>query len=580
MAKKKEEELKTPKKAASADKKPAQKAAKPEKAAEKQPKEAAKAPAIAKTRAIVKTPEIVKTPAIREESAKSKTPPKPAAKTNLKLPQTKTPMRILFAASECVPFAKTGGLADVVGALPKYLKAMGHDVRVVTPRYYGVDRNALKKHEAPLGVPMGIIGELWCGIYEGVLPGSDVPIYFVDYELYFGRESLYNEINGAGFMDNDNRFVFLSRAAMQLCKYLNFRPHILHTHDWHTSAANLFLTTIEAASEHFKGCASVLTIHNMQYQGNFYNGLMNVLAIGWEHFNFREIEMEDQVNLLKGGITHATMLSTVSPKYSQELMTEEFGYGLEATMRTRSRDLWGILNGVDLADWNPKTDKFLPKNFDAADLSGKKACKIALQKEMGLPVRDVPVIAIVSRLVSQKGIDVVAEAIHDILSLDLQFVLLGSGDPWTHFYFGDIAYFYPERFACKIGYDNALSHRIEAGADLFLMPSRFEPCGLNQMYSQLYGTLPIVHGVGGLDDSVQNYNEATGDGTGFKFYGLTAKNLFNTIGWAVSTWYNRRADFERMQKRAMSLDYGWEKAAYTYELLYLEALRRAGKFPF
>ncbi|MDR2033592.1 MAG: glycogen synthase GlgA [Helicobacteraceae bacterium] len=484
---------------------------------------------------------------------------------------------ILFVASECYPFSKTGGLADVVGALPKFLKKLGHNVIVVTPRYYAIDRSKLKKLPAPLGVPMGIIGELWCGIYEGVLPNSDVPVYFIDYELFFGRETLYNDADGIGFMDNDNRFVFLSRAAMQLCKAIDFRPRILHTHDWHTSAANLFLTTIYANDEYFKRCASILTIHNMQYQGEFYGGLMNVLDVGWEHFNFREVEMNDKVNLLKAGITHATMISAVSPKYSQEILTPEFGYKLEDTLKTRANDLWGILNGVDTDEWNPETDKFLPFNYDADRLDNKLKIKRALQAEVGLPKRDVPLIAIVGRLVKQKGIDVVAEAIHRLLDMDIQIVLLGNGEVWTHFYFGDIMSLYPKKFACIIGFDSALSHRIEAGADLFLMPSRFEPCGLNQMYSQLYGTLPIVHGVGGLEDSVQNYDERTSEGTGFKFYGLNAKNLVNTVGWAVYTWYNQKERFKAMQKRAMRLDYSWERSAKTYEALYFEALKRAQK---
>ena len=487
-------------------------------------------------------------------------------------------LKILFTASECHPFAKTGGLADVVGTLPKYLRALGHDVRVVMPRYYGIDRSKLTKVGGPLGVPMGIVGELWCGVYEGVLPGSDVPVYFIDYEQYYGRADLYNDEDGVGFMDNDNRFVFLSRATMQLCKMLDFAPDILHSHDWHTAATALFRNTLYANDPHFKNCASVLTLHNMQHQGRFYNGLMNVLDVGWEHFNFREIEQLDQVNLLKAGITHATMLSTVSPAYAKELMTPEFGYELDATLRTRAHDLWGILNGVDVEEWNPATDKLIEANFTPDDLSGKQLCKTALQREMGLPVHDVPLIGIVSRMVHQKGFDVVAEAIHDLLAMDIQIALLGSGEPWTHFYFGDIAALYPQKFACRIGYNHALSHRIEAGCDLFLMPSRFEPCGLNQMYSQLYGTLPIVHGVGGLEDTVENYDEATGEGTGFKFYGLTAKNLTNTVGWAVHTWYNQKAHFKTMQQRAMQKPYTWEQSAKTYEALYKTALERAKQY--
>lgn len=486
-------------------------------------------------------------------------------------------MKVLFSASECHPFAKTGGLADVVGTLPIYLEKLGVDVRVVMPRYYGIDKTKLKKHDAPLGVPMGIIGEMWCAVYEGKLPNSNVPVYFIDHEGFYGRENLYNNDDGEGYMDNDNRFVFLSRATMQLCKMLDFAPDVLHAHDWHTAAVPLFLNTIYASDPHFAKTVSIITLHNMQHQGRFYNGLMNVLDVGWEHFNYREVEQGDAVNLLKAGITHATMINTVSPTYSREILTREFAYGLETVLNTRTHDLWGILNGVDIVEWNPKTDKLIAANFDSKDLSGKAKCKKAVQKEFGLPEKDVPLIAIISRLVHQKGFDVVAEAIHDLLRMDIQIVLLGSGEPWTHFYFGDIAFLYPEKFAVHIGYNHALSHRMEAGADLFLMPSRFEPCGLNQMYSQLYGTLPIVHGVGGLEDTIENYDEATGEGTGFKFYGLNAKNLVNTVGWAVHTWYNKKDHFTKMQKAAMNKDYSWDSSAKSYIELYKEAKRRAGK---
>ena len=486
------------------------------------------------------------------------------------------PLKIIFSASECHPFAKSGGLADVVGTLPRYLKAAGHDVRIVMPRYASVDTTDFKPIGGPLGVPMGIIGEQWCGVLEGKLPGSEVPVYLIEHEVYFGWRDLYNDEEGVGYMDNDNRFVFLSRATMQLCKMLDFAPDILHSHDWHTAATALFLNTIYADDPHFKNCASVLTLHNMQHQGRFYNGLMNVLDVGWEHFNFREIEQFDQVNLLKAGITHATMLSTVSPTYAQELMTPEFGCELDSTLRTRAHDLVGILNGVDTDEWNPARDTLIAAHFSAKDLSGKAVCKKALQKEMNLPVRDVPVIGIISRLVNQKGFDVVAEAIGDLLQMDIQMVLLGSGEPWTHFFFGDIAALYPQKFACRIGYDHALSHRIEAGSDFFLMPSRFEPCGLNQMYSQIYGTLPIVHGVGGLEDTVSNYDESRGTGDGFKFYGLTAHNLINTVGWAVHTWYNHPEHLKKMRIQAMEKEFTWTRSAEAYVELYRTALHRRG----
>lgn len=481
-------------------------------------------------------------------------------------------MNILFSASECVPFAKTGGLADVVGTLPKYLKKMGHDVRVVLPRYYAIDRSKLKKIESPLGVPMGIIGELWCGVYEGFLPNSDVPVYFIDYERYFGRADLYNDEDGKGFLDNDNRFVFLSKASLQLCKMVDFKPDVVHTHDWHTAAANIFVNTIYSNDEHLGGSASVLTVHNMQYQGNFYEGLMDVLGIGWHHYH-TGLEKNQEVNLLKGGIYHATLFNTVSQGYAKEMATPEYGYGLQGVIKDRWGSFRGILNGMDYEEWDPASDKHIKANFDLGKMNGKKACKEDLQEIFGLEKRDVPIIGMVTRLVHQKGVDIVAEAIHRIMGLDVQFILLGSGEPWTHFYFGGLANEYKGRFGCKIGYDDPLAHKIEAGSDFFLMPSRFEPCGLNQMYSLRYGTLPIVRATGGLDDTVENLDEATGGGDGFKFFALDANSLFNTVGWAVWTYYNKPETIENMRKQAMAKRFNWEDSAKRYEEMYKEAIK-------
>jgi len=481
-------------------------------------------------------------------------------------------MNILFSASECIPFAKTGGLADVVGTLPKYLKKMGHDVRVVIPRYYSIDRSLYKKLESPLGVPMGIIGELWCGVYEGFLPNSDVTVYFIDYERYFGRAALYNDENGEGFLDNDNRFVFLSKASLQLCKMINFKPDIVHTHDWHTAAANIFLNTTYANDEHLGESASVLTVHNMQYQGNFYPGLMDVLGIGWHHYH-AGLEKNQEVNLLKGGIYHATLFNTVSCGYAKEMESPEYGYGLEGVIRDRKEVFRCIINGMDYEEWNPATDTHLKENYDLGDMKGKELCKEDIQEFFGLEKRAVPIIGMVTRLVYQKGVDVVAEAIHRIMELDVQFVLLGSGEPWSHFYFGGLANEYKGRFGCKIGYDEGLAHKIEAGSDFFLMPSRFEPCGLNQMYSLRYGTLPIVRATGGLDDTVENLDEATGKGDGFKFFALDANSLFNTVGWAIWTYYNKPETIENMRKQAMAKRFSWEDSAQKYVDMYEEAIK-------
>jgi len=486
------------------------------------------------------------------------------------------PLTILFAASEAAPFAKEGGLGDVVGALPKYLARMGHDVRVVIPRYYSVNREkyGLRLLPGTLVVPMGIIGHQYCGVYEGRLPGCDVPIYFLEHEAYYGRAGLYQQ-NGQGYPDNDNRFVFLSKAALELCKMLNFTPDVVHAHDWHTGVIPALLNTSYLHDRFVGDAASLLTLHNMQHQGTFYPGLMEVLGIGWKHFNYLELEKDDQVNLLKGGIYHATVLNTVSEGYSREIQTAEFGWGLENVVRERRNDLHGILNGVDYEEWNPSNDRFIAATYSARTIKkGKAVCKQDLQKTLGLPVRDdVPLFGVVSRMVKQKGTDLLAEAIPRILEMDVQFVMVGNGEPWAHFYFGDIAAQYPEKFACFIGYNEALAHKVEAGADFFVMPSAFEPCGLNQMYSLAYGTPPIVRATGGLEDSVENFDEAKRTGTGFKFRSHSATALFDTIGWAVYTYYNNPAGLAALRKNGMSQRFTWDNAALKYDELYRLAIK-------
>ncbi|HJV36341.1 MAG TPA: glycogen/starch synthase, partial [Geomonas sp.] len=318
----------------------------------------------------------------------------------------------------------------------------------------------------------------------------------------------------------------------------------------------------------------LLTIHNMQHQGSFYEGAMDVLGVGWEHFTYLGLEKDNQVNLLKGGIYHATLLNTVSEGYAREIQTPTFGWGLEGVVSNRCWALRGILNGVDYDEWNPENDPHLPHPFSASDLSGKGICKRELQRTLGLPEREeVPLIGMVTRLVKQKGIDVLAEAVPRLLELDVQIVLLGAGEPWAHFYFGGMAAKYPHRFACRIGYDNALAHQIEGGCDFFLMPSAFEPCGLNQMYSMRYGTIPIVRATGGLDDSVENFDAARRTGDGFKFWDLTAGALYDTVGWAVHTWYHDPSAIRSLRENGMAKRFTWEEAAAKYEGLYLDGMR-------
>lgn len=490
-------------------------------------------------------------------------------------------MKVLMVASEAVPFAKTGGLADVAGVLPKFLKKAGHDVRVVMPLYGSIDQEKYGIHPIPgaMGVWMGAIGELWCEVKESTLPGSDVPIYFIGFDQYYARPQLYNEPSGEGFLDNDNRFVFLSRAALQLCKKLHFSPDIVHCNDWHTAAVPIFLNTAYANDDVLRDTASLLTIHNMEYQGRYYSGLMNVLDIGWQHFTHLELEWQTQVNLLKGGLYHATLFNAVSHGYAGEIQTPQFGHGLEGVVRDRIDALRGVLNGIDYDEWNPSTDKYIPAHFDIGDMAGKAECKRALQQEMGLEVRDDrPIFGLVARLVDQKGIRLLAEIFEPLMQLDLQIALLGSGEAWAHDFFNVMAARYPGKFGCYLGYSNPLAHRIEAGADFFLMPSVFEPCGLNQLYSLRYGTLPIVHAVGGLNDTVDNFDEYNHTGTGFKYYDQNASAFYNTIGWALSTWYNRPDDIAMLRNNAMAKRFSWEQSTQDYLDIYKEAVyRKTGK---
>ncbi len=486
-------------------------------------------------------------------------------------------MKILMVASEAVPFAKTGGLADVAGVLPKFLKELGHDVRVVMPLYGSIDQWKYHLEPVPgaLGVWMGALGELWCEVRESRLPNSDVPVYFIAYDRFFNRNGLYNEPDGQGYMDNDNRFVFLSRAALQLCKKLDFSPDIVHCNDWHTAAVPVFLNTAYANDDMFRHTASLLTIHNMEYQGRYYSGLMDVLDIGWEHFNHLELEWQNQCNLLKGGLYHATLFNAVSHGYAAEILTPQFGHGLEGVVQDRRDALRGVLNGIDYDEWNPATDKYLTAPYDIDDMFGKAVCKHALQEEMGLETRsDVPLFGLVARLVHQKGIHLISEIFESLMELDLQIALLGSGEAWAQDFFSSMAARYPGKFGCYIGYSNPLAHRIEAGSDFFLMPSVFEPCGLNQLYSLRYGTLPIVHAVGGLNDTVYNFDEYFHSGTGFKYQDQTADALYNTIGWALSTWYHKPDEISGLRRRAMEQRFSWQGSAQQYVDIYNEAIQR------
>lgn len=479
-------------------------------------------------------------------------------------------LNILIASSEVVPFAKSGGLADVVGVLPKALAQLGHDIRVVMPRYYCVDKEKyqLKKLQPTLPIFMGKRGFIEATIYEGVLPNSSVPIYFIDYEPFFGRIGLYDH-KGKGYQDNDSRFIFFSKAVMELAKMLQFKPHVIHTNDWHTAPIPVLLNSTYHLDPHFAYTGTLLTLHNLQYQGIFHKSAMESLGVGWEHFNADELEAYGSVNLLKGGIVHADAINAVSQQYAKEICTPDFGWGLDRLILHHKNKLFGILNGVDYEEWSPAIDSHIPAPFDSDNLEGKLICKRALQKQFHLPqCDDVPLIGLVGRLAEQKGIVLLSQTMQRLLEFDIQIVLLGTGEPWAESFFGDIASRYSDKFACYIGYRNDLSHLIEAGSDIFLMPSLFEPCGLNQIYSLRYGTVPIVRATGGLDDTIDNYDKERQSGTGFKFYDATPQALIGTVKWAVDTWYHDKQGFAMLRDNGMKKRFNWEESAKHYEALY------------
>ncbi len=487
---------------------------------------------------------------------------------------------IVWLCSEAVPFAKSGGLADVSGALPTALAARGHNVFVIMPYYPKLmgDYNwKLKVRHANLGVPLGTKTR-WAQILE--LKFSDrLTFLFIEHHDYFDRPELY-ESGGRDFSDNAERFIFLSRAAMQAILALKLKPDIIHANDWHTALACVYLKShLYKDLPNFSKCASVLTIHNIAYQGNFSKSLIQLTGLGWEYFNFHCLEFYDNICLLKGGIMMAHMLNTVSPAYALETLSPQFGFSLDSPLRERAFHgaYRGILNGIDTENWNPETDNLIPKNFSDSDMSGKKICKKALQKEFSLPIStSTPLLGIVSRLAYQKGIDVFASAAEEMLKYDdVQFVILGTGEPWLQSKLQHLATTYPAKFAVRIGFSDKTAHMIEAGSDLFVMPSRYEPCGLNQMYSMRYGTAPIVRATGGLDDTVKNFSaENPGDSTGFKFWELYPQALLGTMRWAASVFRDQKKSFAKMRGNMMKQDFSWDSTASKYEELYEDAINR------
>jgi starch synthase len=489
----------------------------------------------------------------------------------------KTPLRVLFATPEAVPFAKTGGLADVAGALPKFLQPLGCEVKLVMP-YYRMVRTSgfpLQYLREEIEVPLG--GEVIRGdIYQGQLT-PEIPVYFIGREEYFDREFLYGTPKG-DYFDNAERFIFFSRAVLVLAQHLGFSPDILHHHEWQTGLISAYLQSVYRENPFFSQTAVVFTIHNLAYQGLFIKEKLSLTGLPPEMYNPEGIEFWERINLMKAGIVYGDVINTVSKKYSEEIQTPEFGYGLDGILRKRRQDLYGILNGVDYQDWDPAHDPHLAAPYSVHNMAGKKKCKKDLLKEFGLPasLEKAPLLGVISRLADQKGFDLLAQILEELFQLDLGFVLLGTGEKKYHDLFTEVAQKYPKKAGIRIAYDDRLAHKIEAGTDLFLMPSKYEPCGLNQIYSLRYGTIPVVRATGGLDDTITHYDPSTGKGNGFKFKGYDAKELLEQIKRAIAL-YHQPEHWNQVQQNAMTADFSWQRSAEAYLDLYHQALARKNR---
>ncbi len=483
------------------------------------------------------------------------------------------PLKIIFAISEMEGLAKTGGLADVGKALPLALKRRGHDVRIVLPHYQSIAEDVhTNRVIQTLGVPMGGT-EIWCAVNQVMIEG--IPVYFIEHHGYFFRERFYDD----GFQeygDNAARFGFFSKAVLQLCKALHFAPDILHCHDWQTAMLPYYHKVYEADHPLFQNSASIMTIHNAAFQGNFSGDFQGLLGIQPQHFVMEHFEDYGQINFLKGGISWADKTNAVSPGYADELLTPLGSHGLYEVFDRRKADLSGIVNGCDYQDWNPEIDPMIPANYSVEDLSGKQLCKQALQKRFYLPERpEVPLMGIVSRLTQQKGFGYLIPALYTIMQWEVQLVVLGTGETWIEQEFYNLARNFPDKVEWHGTYDWELSHWIEAGSDMFLMPSLYEPCGLNQLYSLRYGTLPVVRAVGGLRDTVENYDAKNISGTGFMFDEPTVEDVIDCISWAVKTYYDRPEHFQQLVRNAMGVQFEWDQSAIEYENMYEAALKKA-----
>ncbi|MEN3037933.1 MAG: glycogen synthase GlgA [Candidatus Kryptonium sp.] len=483
------------------------------------------------------------------------------------------PLNILFLSSEIVPFAKTGGLADVSFALPQAIKELGHEIRAMMPKYGFISERKFGIHEIvrlrDMDIPVG--DKLQKGNAKAsfiVGQKVKVQVYFLENEFYYNRDGLYvDSKTKKDYPDNDERFIFFCKGVIETLKKLGWRPHVIHCNDWQTALVPVYLKTIYKDDPFFKGIKTVLTIHNIGYQGvfpkeSFYkSGLPDAIL--------SQIEHNGNFNFLKAGILYADVITTVSPTYAKEIISkDEFGAGLSEVLKKRKKDIYGILNGVDYSVWSPENDKYIPVPYSIQTIETKYENKKALLKHFGLEYdEEIPVVAQISRLVDQKGFDLIEEIIDEMMKLNIQYIVLGTGEPRYEEMLEKAKKKYPKKVGVHIGFSEELAHLIEAGADIFLMPSKYEPCGLNQMYSLRYGTIPIVRKTGGLADTVEEFNIKTGRGTGFLFEKYSGQDLLKALKKALSVYKNRKV-WLKLMKNAMAKDFSWTMSAKKYVELY------------
>ncbi len=467
-------------------------------------------------------------------------------------------LKVLIVASEAAPFIKSGGLGDVVGSLPKALRAKGVDVRVVIPRHMAI------KNETMHGVEM--IGEFDVHLQwrkqraKILLKNGDFPVYFVENDHYFHRGGLY------GFPDDNERFAFYSKAVLDMLSMLDFYPDVIHCNDWQTGPVCMYLKEVYSKVVSYSKIKTLFTIHNLQYQGRFEPDTMNMLDVpGWCYGN---VEFYNSVSYMKMGLVYSDYISTVSDTYAHEIQTSEYGYGMEGILRSRQDVLYGIINGIDYVANNPATDKHLVKNFDVDHIEDKWENKRALQKKLGLEERDVPMVAMITRLADQKGLDILSYVLDEMMQKDIQFVLLGTGEGTFEHLFRNMQTSYPGRVSANIFFDETLAQQIYASADLFLMPSKFEPCGLGQMFSLRFGTVPIVRKTGGLADTIQHYDPETKEGNGFLFETYDGYGLLWAVEEALRVYHMGKEEWKNVVKNAMNSDYSWENSADKYIAVY------------